>query len=103
MALESKTLTVGSKVRVAQPMDAPDSIEWDDDGGRTSGLLKKRLIASFFKQDKRITAEVVYIAKESEREKLRRKGLVKLRLRHQSGSMLNIKVEPRFLTTGSGH
>jgi hypothetical protein len=84
-------------------MDVPENVAWDDDGGRTSGLLKKRLIASFFKQDKRITAEVVYIAKETERERLRRKGLVKLRLRHQSGSMLNITVEPRYLTTGSGH
>lgn len=100
MALESKTLTVGSKVRAAQPIDAPEGIQWDDDGGRTSGLLKKRLIASFFKQDKRVAAEVVYIAKESEREKLRRKGLVKIRLRHQSGSMLNITVDPRYLTAG---
>lgn len=97
MPLETKALSVGSKVFVTQAMDAPDGIEWDDDAGRTSGLLKKRLIASFFKQDKRISAEVVYIAKESEREKLRRKGLVKIRLRHQSGSMLTITVEPRYL------
>lgn len=101
MALESKALTVGTKVRVAQPMDVPETVAWDDDGGRTSGLLKKRLIASFFKQDKRITAEVVYIARESERERLRRKGLIKLRLRHQSGSMLNITTEPRFLTSSN--
>ncbi len=97
MAFESKTMNVGQRVCVKDPMDPPDGIEWDDDAGRTSGLLKKRLIASFFKQDKRITAEVVYIAKESERERLRRRGLVKLRLRHQSGSMLIISVEPRFL------
>jgi len=98
MILETKSLIVGAKVHVAQPMDAPDGIEWDDDHGRTSGLLKKRLISSFFKQDKRIVGEVVYIAKESEREKLRRKGLVKIRLRHQSGSMLTITCEPRYLT-----
>ena len=98
MAFENKAMSVGQKVRVKDPVDPPDGIEWDDDAGRTSGLLKKRLIASFFKQDKRITAEVVYIAKESEREKLRRRGLVKIRLRHQSGSMLTICVEPRFLT-----
>lgn len=82
---------------VNQAMDPPDGIEWDDDAGRTSGLLKKRLITSFFKQDKRINAEVVYIAKESERERLRRKGLIKVRLRHQSGSTLTITVEPRYL------
>jgi hypothetical protein len=62
-------------------------------------LLKKRLIASFFKGDHRINGEIVYIAKESEREKLRRKGLVKVRLRHQSGSVLVISVEPKHLAT----
>jgi hypothetical protein len=98
MALEVKALTVGSKVKVSQPMDAPDGVKWDDDGGRTSGLLKKRLISSFFKQDQRITAEVVYIGKESEREALRRKGLIKIRLRHISGSMLTISMDPRHLT-----
>lgn len=97
--LKSKTLPVGSKVWIAEPMDVPENVAWDDDGGRTSGLLKKRLVAAFFKQDKRITAEVVYIARESEREKLRRKGLVKIRLKHQSGSMLNITVEPRLLAS----
>ena len=99
MALDVKSLTVGSKVMVSQPMDAPDGVKWDDDKGRTSGLLKKRLIASFFKQDQRITAEVVYIGKESEREALRRKGLVKIRLRHISGSMLTICTDPRYLTS----
>jgi hypothetical protein len=98
MALEAKSLSVGSKVKVAQPMDAPDGVKWDDDAGRTSGLLKKRLISSFFKQDQRITAEVVYIGRESEREALRRKGLIKIRLRHISGSMLTISMDPRYLT-----
>lgn len=98
MPLETKVFSVGSKVKVSQPMDAPDGVLWDDDKGRTSGLLKKRLISSFFKQDQRITAEVVYISKESEREALRRKGLVKIRLRHISGSMLTICTEPRYLS-----
>jgi hypothetical protein len=97
MPLETKVFSVGSKVKVTQPMDAPDGVSWDDDKGRTSGLLKKRLISSFFKQDQRITAEVVYIGKESEREMLRRKGLIKIRLRHASGSMLTICMEPRYL------
>jgi hypothetical protein len=99
MALEVKSLTVGAKVMVNQAMDAPEGVKWDDDAGRTSGLLKKRLISSFFKQDKRITAEVVYIGKESEREALRRKGLIKIRLRHISGSMLTICTDPRYLTS----
>ncbi|GMU22143.1 MAG: hypothetical protein AMXMBFR13_22310 [Phycisphaerae bacterium] len=98
MAFENlKILPVGAKVRVAEAMDPPDDVTWDDDAGRTSGLLKKRLITSFFKGDPRIVGEVVYIAKESEREKLRRKGLVKVRLRHQSGSMLTITAAPAVL------
>lgn len=97
MPLEVKNLSVGAKVRASQPMEPPEGTKWDDDAGRTSGLLKKRLISSFFKQDQRITAEVIYIGKESEREALRRKGLVKIRLRHNSGSMLTICTEPRYL------
>lgn len=98
MAFEKKALTVGTKVHVVAPMGTPDNVQWDDDGGRTSGLLKKRLIESFFKKDKRIVGEVVYIAKESERENLRRRGLLKIRLRHQSGSMLVVTIDPKNLT-----
>ncbi len=98
MAFENKALTVGSKVFVAQPMNPPEGVTWDDDAGRTSGQLKKRLIESFFKQDKRITAEVVYIGKESEREALRRKGLIKIRVKDQAGCILTLTADPNTLT-----
>lgn len=94
---ESKNLAVGSKVRVSEAMDVPEWCEWDDDKGRTSGVLKKRLQLMFFRGDKKITAEVVYVPKESEREKLRRQGRVKLRLREPSGAMLTITADPSKL------
>ena len=95
----TKKFAAGTKVRVAEPMDVPEWSEWDDDAGRTSGQLKKRLQGMFFRGDKKITAEVVYIAKESEREGLERKGRVKLRLREPSGSQLVITADPTKLVT----
>ena len=93
----SKHLAVGTKVRVAVAMDVPEWSTWDDDKGRTSASLKKRLQQSFFRGDKKITAEVMYVPKETEREKLRRKGQVKLRIRESSGAMLNITADPEKL------
>jgi hypothetical protein len=95
----SKYLAIGAKVRVAEPMEVPDNSSWDDDKGRTSGTLKKRLQSLFFQGSRKISAEVLYIAKESERDRLRRKGLIKIRLRDPSGVMLNITAEPRHLVT----
>jgi len=78
-------------------MEVPDWSTWDDDHGRISSQIKKRLQTLFFKGNDKITAEVVYIAKESEREKLRRLGRIKLRLRDQSGCALVITADPKHL------
>ena len=94
---QSKYMAAGSRVRVTEPMDVPEWSTWDDDKGRTSGSVKRRLQASFFRGDRKISAEVVYISKESEREKLRRKGQIKLRLREASGTMLSITADPSRL------
>ncbi len=93
----SKNLAAGTKVRVSSPTDVPEWCTWDDDHGRTSGNVKKRLQMLFFRGDKKINAEVVYIAKESERENLRRKGRVKVRVREPSGSCLVITADPTKL------
>jgi hypothetical protein len=95
----SKYLAVGAKVRVKEPMDVPDYSVWDDDKGRSSTPVKRRLQSMFFRGDRKITAEVMYVARESDREKLRRKGLVKLRIREASGSMVNITADPLKLET----
>jgi hypothetical protein len=94
----NKNLPVGAKVRVAEPMEPPDWSTWDDDKGRTSGTVKKRLQGMFFRGDKKVVAEIVYIAKETEREKLRRNGQIKVRLRDPSGAMLTITADPAKLT-----
>lgn len=96
----NKFLAVGTKVRIATPMNVPEWSTWDDDHGRTSGLLKKRLQTQFFKGDKKVTAEVVYVSRESEREKLRRKNQVKVRVKDQSGCMLVITADPSKLVRG---
>ncbi len=89
----NKYLAVGAKVRVAAPMEVPDWSTWDDDHGRISASIKKRLQTMFFKGSDKITAEIIFVSKESEREKLRRQGRVKVRLRDQSGCTLVITAE----------
>ena len=93
----NKFLAAGTKVRVTEPREVPTWSTWDDDKGRTSTPVKKRLQTMFFKVHKKITAEVVYIARESEREKLRRKGQIKLRIRDTNGSMLSITADPKTI------
>jgi len=93
----SAQIAAGAKVRVVEPMDVPTWSEWDDDKGRTSAMLKKRLQTMFFQGNKKINAEVVYIANETEREKLRRKGQIKVRLRDPSGSSIVITADPNKL------
>ena len=39
----NKRFASGTKVRIAEAMDVPEWSEWDDDKGRTSGAVKKRL------------------------------------------------------------
>ena len=91
-------LSVGTKVRVTEPTETPETSKWDDDGGRTSATLKKRIQTMFFQGNPRVQAEVLYIAKESERARLARMGQIKIRLRDKSGCMLNITADPSILT-----
>jgi hypothetical protein len=92
-----KFMAVGTKVRVVEPMDVPEYSTWDDDGGRTSAMLKKRMQSMFFRGDRKLVAEIMYIGKESERERLRRKGLVKLRIKDQAGCILTLTADPNKL------
>lgn len=93
----NKNLAVGTRVRVAEPMEIPEWSTWDDDKGRTSAVAKKRMQGMFFRGDKKIVGEVMYISKETDREKLRRLGQVKVRLRDPSGCALVITADPTKL------
>jgi len=61
---EGKHIAAGTKVSVAEPMDVPRWSEFDDDKGRTSVPTKRRMQLLFFRGDKKVTAEVVYIGNE---------------------------------------
>lgn len=89
----AKTLVAGTKVKVITPGDPPAWSEWDDDKGRTGPPVKKRLQTQFFRGDPKIAAEVLYIANESERDELRKKGRVKVRIKEASGSMIVITAD----------
>lgn len=70
--------------------DVPVWSEWDDDGQRTSNVVKKRLQKLFFSADKRIQAEIVYVGNESERDKLRLHGRLKVSIRDSAGCAIVI-------------
>jgi len=90
----NKFMAAGTRVRVVEPMQVPEWSKWDDDRGRSSTPVKKRIQGLFFNGDRKVTAEVLYVASETERDKLRRKGLVKVRLREPSGVSLTITADP---------
>jgi len=88
-----KFLPAGTKVCVITPGDPPPWSEWDDDKGRTGPPVKKRLQTQFFRGDKRISAEILYIPNETERDELRKKGRAKVRIKEASGAMIVITAE----------
>ncbi len=90
-------LPAGTRVRVITPGDPPPWSEWDDDGGRTGGSVKKRMQQMFFRGDRKISAEVVFIGSEAERDELRRKGRVKVRLREAAGTIITITADAHNL------
>ena len=93
----SKHMAAGTKVKVKVPMQVPDWSKWDDDRGRTSSSVKKRMQSKFFGGDSKIIAEVMHISRESEREKLRRKGWIKIKIRDQAGTSLAITADAEKL------
>ena len=83
----------GTRVKVVAPMEIPEWSRWEDDRGRVSTPVKKRLQSAFFQGDRKVSAEVVYISHEGEREHLRRQGRVKIRARDASGSAVVFAAE----------
>ncbi|MBK8915981.1 MAG: hypothetical protein IPM64_15535 [Phycisphaerales bacterium] len=93
----AQSLTAGTKVSVLKPGPVPAWSEWDNDNQRTSTSVKKRLQEMFFKGDRKVQAEVLYVASESERDSLKRKGRVKLTLRDPAGSRIVVTAESAAL------
>lgn len=91
--MQSKSLAAGAKVRIKEPGPVPQWSEWDEDGQRTSGPVKKRLQRMFFQGDKRIHAEVLYVPNETERDKLRNLGRCKVQIRDSAGSSIVITAD----------
>ena len=83
--LGAGSLAAGTRVRVKEPLSVPEWSIWDDDGHRVSNSVKKRLQQLFFKGDRRVSASVVFITKESERERLRRNKRLKVEVRDPAG------------------
>ena len=93
----NRHMAAGTKVRISQPMEVPTWSKWDDDRGRISTPVKKRLQSMFFNGSSKVSAEIVYVSSETERQRLYRLGQVKLRLREASGTSLTITADPKQL------
>lgn len=93
-----QVLNVGSKVKLAAAIPVPPWCEYDDDRGRVSNHVKNVIRDRFFKADPKLTAEIVHVARETEREKLRKAGRTKVRVRLPSGDTITITVELSMLT-----
>jgi hypothetical protein len=92
-----KYLSAGTRVKVTAAGPVPAWSTWDDDKQRTSTPVKKRLQELFFKGDKRILAEIIYIANESERLRLRDENRVKVQLRDSAGACIVITADSENL------
>lgn len=88
-----KSLASGTRVRVKIPGPVPPWSEWDDDRGRTSGPVKRRMQEMFFRGDRKILAEIAWITSESERDELARKGRVKVKVKESAGTSLIITAD----------
>jgi len=90
MGSRTASFGAGTRVKVKKPGPVPEYSTWDDDQQRTSNSVKRRLQGLFFKGDRRIQAAVVYIANESDRERLKSKKLVKVEVRDPAGACIVI-------------
>lgn len=100
LTMRRTSLAAGTRVKVKTPGPVPHWSVWEP-CQRTSSHVKKRLQDMFFKGDRRVTAEVVYIASESDREKLKAAGRVKLYLRDAAGSSVTILADANNLAAAS--
>ncbi len=100
-SFKMSTINAGARVRVRKPGPVPEWSTWDDDGQRTSTPVKKRLQQLFFRGDKRVTAEVIYIGNESLRDRLKSKGQLKVELRDPAGASIVILAEATNLIVGA--
>lgn len=90
------SLAAGTRVKVKQPGLVPEWSVWDP-CQRTSNAVKKRLQTMFFRGDRRVSAEIVYIASESVRQRLRAQGRIKVELRDVAGSSVVILADANNL------
>lgn len=90
------SLAAGTRVRVKSPGPVPEWSVWDP-CQRTSNHVKRRIQDQFFKGDRRVQAEVVYIGNESLRDKLRKQERVKIELRDPAGVMVTILADAKNL------
>ncbi len=101
MKVSAASIASGTRVKVKDPMAVPEHSTWEDDGQRTSTPVKRRLQLQFFAGHKSVAGEVVYVSNESERDRLRQRGMCKVQIRDAAGSMIVITAPTEVLKRAS--
>ena len=79
------SVSAGARVRITSPGPVPVWSVWDP-CQRTSTTVKRRLQELFFKGDKRVQAQVTYIASEALRDRMRKLNRAKIEVRDAAGA-----------------
>ena len=90
IAATAAQLASGTRVKIKEPGAVPVFSSWEDDAQRTSTPVKKRLQTQFFAGHKGIAGEILYVGNETDRDRMKAKGLCKVQIRDQAGSMIVI-------------
>lgn len=85
-----------TKVTVAEPGQPPQDLKWVKDL-HVNPRTRKQLIEGFWNQHRRISGQVMFVASDSEREKLRREGKVMVRISDLSAQHITVIVPATLL------
>jgi len=85
LGVRKSALSAGAPVRVRTPGPVPEWSEWEP-CQRTSTAVKRRLQELFFKGDKRVHAQIIYVGSEAERDRLKLQNRAKVQLRDAAGN-----------------
>ncbi len=89
-------LSAASPVRISEPGPPPADVGWVRDI-RLNPRTRRQLIEGFWKGHKNVSGQVAYVANESDRDRLRRKGMIMINLRDVSAQKVTIIIPAKFV------
>ena len=89
-------LSTSTKVQVANPGSPPNNLEWVRDI-HINPRTRKQLIEGFWKRKRGVSGQVAYVANESDRERLRKEGKLRILIRDPSSQTITVIVPENLL------